>query len=828
MGDVTLDRDAVRSWFARLYGDMDATEMINIVPVRNDWSGVTGSCWEIDSMIKLIEKLDSGHPAGIYHRITTVTTPPAPFTRGEAVDSHLLPGFWADIDIAGPGHKSKTGTLPADEQAARKIVSNSALPEPTLWVHSGGGLYPWWLLDRPAEVTTDSYASIAALSNELHAELKRSAEELGMSYEPMADLARVLRIPGTVNRKVKDDPRPCQVIEDSGVTYSIEAVRDAVPGGTALTLPTPPAGPVDVLAGLPAGPACRAMDLKLSKVSDALRDAETGSRHRTALSGIGALVWLGNVGHMGARDALDSLGEIFEQAKPKVEQGRDEWRGLVDYVIKRTEPRETRRCCGEWAFTEAHMSERVAEEVLVGAFRWSGGTAWMQWTGKVWRRVEDAVVSQVVKEWIMDGFRRANLAFGASPEKGTEAVMKGWRSLLSANAIKNVIKLAQGIDGILFDAAELDADPDLLNCPNGVVDLRTGVLLDHDPARLISKIAGVDYDPKASHPDTVKILSALPDEVRDWMQVRIGQAATGHMTPDDLLCVLQGSGQNAKSTLLEGVSHALGSYHAIVSDRVIMGDITRDEIMVLQGARSAWLEETPEAAHLDVVKLKKIVGTSEITGHHLYKSQITWRASHSLFITTNYVPMVSESDHGTWRRLALVKFPYTFVREPVHENERQTDPTLRDRIKRTPEVMRAFLAWIVDGAKAYYAAGQVMPEMPERVRADTDHWRADVDLIMGYWRDRIEHDPTRYVLTTDLRRDFNEWAETKGHRALSERVFDARFSDHTKTKAARVRKERIRTTTEGISRPETAKGGVPEKAMTWSGVRFTEDEDPFR
>jgi len=502
---------------------------------------------------------------------------------------------------------------------------------------------------------------------------------------------------------------------------------------------------------------------------------------------------------------------------------------MIDYVISRTEVRTDRLCCGEWAFTESHMANRAAEEILIGEYRWSGGTDWMRWDGRVWKRIETAEVAQVIKEWLLDGFRRANVAFGLNPaDKAVEQVMKGWKSMLSQNAIKHVITLAQGIPEILFDAAEMDADPDLLNAPNGVIDLRTGKLLDHDPARLMSKIAGVEYHASASHPDTVKILSALPDEVRDWMQVRIGQAATGHMTPDDLLCVLQGSGQNAKSTLLEGIATALGSYHAVVSDRVIMGDITRDEIMVLQGARSAWLEETPEAAHLDVVKLKKIVGTSEITGHHLYKSTITWKASHSLFITTNYVPMVNESDHGTWRRLALVRFPYTFVKEPVHEYERATDPTLRDRIARTPEVSQAFLAWIVAGAIRYYEADRTMPEMPQTVRADTDNWRAEVDLIMGYWRERIVHDPSRYVLATDLRDDFNEWIIGRGHRGISEKVFTARFTDHTCTKAARVRKERIRTTAAGLSRPEafdTKK--LPEQAMTFSGLRFVEEDSPF-
>ena len=55
-----------------------------------------------------------------------------------------------------------------------------------------------------------------------------------------------------------------------------------------------------------------------------------------------------------------------------------------------------------------------------------------------------------------------------------------------------------------------------------------------------------------------------------------------------------------------------------------------------------------------------------ITARYIRQDNITFRASHSLFTTTNYVPVVSETDHGTWRRLALLRFPYTF-RKPGEE-----------------------------------------------------------------------------------------------------------------------------------------------------------------
>ena len=77
--------------------------------------------------------------------------------------------------------------------------------------------------------------------------------------------------------------------------------------------------------------------------------------------------------------------------------------------------------------------------------------------------------------------------------------------------------------------------------------------------------------------------------------------------------------------------------------------------------------------------LKQIQDVAVITARHVHQKNITFRTSHPLFTTTNYVPVVNETDHGTWRRLELWKFPYTFRKlgEALHsDTDRAGDPTL--------------------------------------------------------------------------------------------------------------------------------------------------------
>jgi len=175
---------------------------------------------------------------GVYARCTTLRDGAAVRGRGLAADSLALPGLWADLDLAGPGHKAPAGGLPLleDEAAARGIVSH--LPEPTLWVHSGGGLYPWWLFEEP-HVIGDDLAEVEKLSTAWHEDITRTAAGCGWHVGGTGDLARVLRMPGTVNRK-EGGARPCRILEQAGPRYSLDELQAALPAPPAKVPIAPP------------------------------------------------------------------------------------------------------------------------------------------------------------------------------------------------------------------------------------------------------------------------------------------------------------------------------------------------------------------------------------------------------------------------------------------------------------------------------------------------------------------------------------------------------------------------------------------------------------
>jgi hypothetical protein len=218
----TADLNEARRWLATLHGD--APGLINIVSTGN-WTGAnfTTDTAGINAAVNYIHTLDQQRRAGIYCRVTTLAAAPPPGTRGLADLSLSFPGFWADVDIAGPGHKT-TEKLPATVEDARRIIETSGLPEPTMWIHSGGGLYPWWLLTEPHQIGHGGGGldDISTLSARWQHVILAASEQLGYGYgQGVGDLARVLRVPGTINRKTALG-RPCNILEASGQTYTLD------------------------------------------------------------------------------------------------------------------------------------------------------------------------------------------------------------------------------------------------------------------------------------------------------------------------------------------------------------------------------------------------------------------------------------------------------------------------------------------------------------------------------------------------------------------------------------------------------------------------------
>lgn len=172
----------------------------------------------------------------VYFGCVTLGTKPARRSRGKAKDRLHVPGLWLDLDVGTEGHKPRADGLPnfASAEDALALVAETGLPTPSHVVHSGGGIYPWWLLDEPLRVDPDYpwVPRVRGLLRAVNTVVQEAALVHRIGVDKTSDPARMLRPPGTVNWKLgRDHPRPVNwdPTQGSGARYTAAELASVVP-----------------------------------------------------------------------------------------------------------------------------------------------------------------------------------------------------------------------------------------------------------------------------------------------------------------------------------------------------------------------------------------------------------------------------------------------------------------------------------------------------------------------------------------------------------------------------------------------------------------------
>ncbi len=189
----------------------------------------------------------TGEQQNAYIGVGVIDQQPEQGKRGKAEDVSGIFGMWADIDIAGPAHDTNKA-YPPDLDAALKVAHADL--EPTVVVDSGHGIHVWWLFPEPWLFEEGDRPEAARLAEEWSRLLKARARGKGWDIDSTHDLARVLRVPGTMNLKDENAPVPVKLLLADGPRCGIDDFQDVLKECTVNLAPEPkqnkPAQPVDL------------------------------------------------------------------------------------------------------------------------------------------------------------------------------------------------------------------------------------------------------------------------------------------------------------------------------------------------------------------------------------------------------------------------------------------------------------------------------------------------------------------------------------------------------------------------------------------------------
>lgn len=348
----------------------------------------------------------------------------------------------------------------------------------------------------------------------------------------------------------------------------------------------------------------------------------------------------------------------------------------------------------------------------------------------------------------------AEEAAAIGPGSDAYKAVASWAKTSASGArLREAVALARGKGGVLIaDHAVLDADPELLNCLNGTVDLGTGKLRSHDPADLLAMQTPVEYDADADAPTWRRALAEWqPDpEVRDYLQLMAGAAATGH--PTEAVFIHYGPGGNGKSRFFGALEAVLGPYAVQPHKSLLVATKHNQHDTVkasLFRARLAVASETDAGSRLSEAEVKNLTGGDAIRARRMREDEWSFRPTHTVALFSNHRPRVTGVDEGVWRRIHLVPWEATFP-------EGQRDPALGQKLAaEAPGVLR----WVVEGARRFIAAGLEVPK-PDAVRRATEEYRLEEDTVARFFRDEgIAAVPGSEVPALELSEAHRVWCE---------------------------------------------------------------------
>lgn len=350
------------------------------------------------------------------------------------------------------------------------------------------------------------------------------------------------------------------------------------------------------------------------------------------------------------------------------------------------------------------------------------------------------------------------------------AALEKWSKACEMVAVQNkALELLRKV--LAFSAERLDVSPELFNCLNGTINLRTGAVHAHRAEDYLTKCAPTRYNVSATADRWKSFVRDITDEPRAaFLQRWFGYCITGE-TREQKIVLHIGEGSNGKSTMFRAIKEVIGDYmHTAAPHLLTAAGSERHptEIADLLGRRVVVAHESDDGAALREGFIKQASGEDVMAARFLFKDFFQFVPTFKLQLLTNHKPVVKGSDFGIWRRLLLMWYSKRYgsdVQIAAHEATHIGDPKLPDKLA---EEREGILAWLVCGARDWYANGL---QPPKGVVEDSAAYRTEQDRVRQFVTERCLLNPNSWAPLSGafgaLYPAYTSWCKENGYMALS-------------------------------------------------------------
>jgi putative DNA primase/helicase len=323
------------------------------------------------------------------------------------------------------------------------------------------------------------------------------------------------------------------------------------------------------------------------------------------------------------------------------------------------------------------------------------------------------------------------------------------------NEILNYIRYSTYVKRERFDNNKR-----IINLENGLLNIETAEFKRHTPKYLSLVRIPVFYSPNAQCPCIQRFLrEIISDEDIPLVEEMFGFCLLAEYRLHKAF-MLQGSGRNGKSTLLNLLQAFLGKRNCSNVDLATLCD-DRFASSQLFGKLSNIFTDLPAEALRTTGMFKALVGGDRITAQRKFQTPFEFNNYAKLIFSCNYVPMTYDLSPAFFARWIIVRFPNTFEGD-------KANPNLLDDLT-SEEELSGLLNLAIAGLRRLLGNGGFSYRRSSEETAE--EYQRLSNPVSAFIADCLETEPTEYVVKDELYNSFKNYCNRNGYPVFSEKKF---------------------------------------------------------
>lgn len=623
---------------------------------------------------------------------------------GKSEDVEMITVLWVDIDAKG--------------QTKEEIIERLKKFKypPTFIVDSGNGIHAYWLLKQPEPIHENTKGILKGLARALKGD------------EHCHDLARILRVPDTLNVKDPANPKEVKVISfNPDVRYELsEFDHFCVPVNDTKTDKVVFS---DDVKRIDINKLCLSNDTK-ALILNGKRDGDGyGSRSEADFR-----VVCDMIDHGYSDDEIKAVFSQFPIGDKYRERGDPylictiaNGRAKIQKESEESDP------------SDKVNSVKIAKQILQEHRLINCVDDFYEYADGYYRLTHE----KVVRKWA------ANLL-------GSKAGM---------NKIKDILYY---LESQVHVDAEAINDARYLNLKNGLFEIDNHGLLQHNPDVHSTIRLDVNYDPNAKCEVWLRTLNEIFEGNKskiDLLQEFCGLCLTKEVKYEKAL-MLVGEGANGKSTILYILERLLGlkNCSAVPLEKFDNSHYLASLFNKLVNICS----ETNAKSGVYDSSFKKIISGDTVQADYKFKNPFLFKPYCKLIFAVNALPWVEDKSDAYFRRLLILRFNKEFKEAEQNKNL---------KYELVNEIDGIFL-WCLDGLKRLRSRGYF--GLCEEMKNEIGEYRKENNSVLQFVGEICKLDPTLKVGKDELYQVYKIWCGENTYSALGKIKFGKELVRHYK------------------------------------------------